>query len=867
LRGLFSACCGEGVAAVATSAAPFSEERYRPIRQLDSGGQGQVWLAHDTVLDREVVLKKPLAGAHCSEAECQRLLTEARRAGSINDPNIATVHDVVRQGDQVLLVMEYVEGHTLRTAVPRPCAVPEFLKIAKQMCDALAAAHAQHVIHCDIKPGNIMLSASGQVKVLDFGIARLRHRADETVALNAPEQLPSGTPGYMAPELLLNQHVDERADIFSLGVVFYELLTGCAPFEGATRGETLQKTLHGEPKPFSHYGANTPGRLERLVMRMLAKRPAERCKAIGDVLNELAAVEREFQAATISDMPMVVQRWWHTLQKRCYLRAAVMIVAGAVALRAGYALYEWSQARNTITGVVTVIPFHVIGGRDDTQALADGLRETLTTKLTRISATHRLQVISASEVARRKIDSPKAARNELGADYVIEGSFHRATDTVRVTYALVETKSMRQLASDLVTAKTDDPFGLEDRVANGTFALLKLKLTREELQALPRPGTTNATAFEVYLQGLGNLHEWDRPEKLDAAVEDFQRALSIDSRYARAFAGLGRAYWMQYERSENKELIRSAKEACGRARQLDASLAESYICLGTIANGTGAYQNAVGEFRAALVRDGDDDDALRGLARAYDGLKLTREAEQVYVTSIRARPQYWAGYVTLGTFYADKGRYDEALRQFEEARGRAPDNALVHYSIAALRILKGEYEVAVTELKLSIELRPTAEAYTNLGQAYLHLGQYDNAVSALEHAAATGARTFGTLTGLADAYLWHGAQQKALDTYRQSALLAEQRLSVNAHDVSAQIVAAYDHARLGNRKEALRQLATALRDGSDDSEVYFYAARTYKVLGLEKNMMIALRQAIAHGYSKADMTSIPELSEAIAELR
>jgi eukaryotic-like serine/threonine-protein kinase len=845
---------------LATSAAFPVEPRFQIIRQLGTGGMGEVWLAHDSTLERDVVLKRPIRSDR-SGPESKRLLTEARRAASVNHPNIAQIHDVIVRGEEVLIVMEHVNGRTLRTSLPEPCSLEQFFPVAKQLCRGLAAAHAQHVIHCDIKPGNIMITAEGDVKILDFGIARARLHPDETIPLSDISAPQSGTPGYMAPEVLRQDEVGERADIFSLGVVFYELLTGVAPFHGISRRDTIERTMNHNPAQLAKYATTVPAELERLVLRMLAKRPTDRAVSVSDVLRDLEQIEKVYEERTIVDP----DHWWRVLQgqtakrarQRLYAGIILILLLSPVGIWVGRKIVARGQAAPR-TGVVAVIPFHVIGNDKESIAFAEGLRETLTSKLTQVAAAHGLQLTSASEVARSKIDSARTARSELGADYVVEGSLHRTGNVVRITYALVETKTLQELASETVTAAVSDPFTLEDKVVDGMLGLLNVQLLPNEREAVQQRGTNNPGVYQLYLEGTGLLDRFDAPENIDAAIRKFHQALTADSNYAPAYAGLGRAYGLQYEHTHNSLLIDTGRQACERAISINPSLPESHVCVATFKSMRGDDSHAAEEFQRALLLDPGNDEALRGLALSYERLGRPTDAEETFKKSIAARPQYWRGYSLLAAFYTSKARYDDAVAQLKRAAEQSPHNARVLRSLGGVYIFEGNYSAAIDALQKSIEIYPDASAYSNLGQAYFHQRNYPAAIDAFEKGNLIGAQSSTNSASLGDAYFWAGDVAHASQAYARAIELAEQQLAVDNSDADAHMIVAYANAALGKRKPALRHVAAFLNSHGDDPEALFYAARVYQRLNKTSEALDWLRKAIALGYSRADIDASPE---------
>jgi tetratricopeptide (TPR) repeat protein/TolB-like protein len=832
--------------------------RYSIRSLLGSGGQGEVYCADDLSLHRTVALKRLSPELRANEHYRQRFLREAQRASGINDAHIAGIYDVLDHQGELLLVMEYVEGVSLRQRLREPLAIPDFLKFAVQCCEALIAAHQNGVVHRDIKPENIMLTRTGRVKVLDFGVAKRLPVEGEALALDSTETKAgelSGTPAYMAPELLLERQSDERADIFSLGVVFYELLTGQHPFLAQGLVATVDRILHEEPPSICEQNPQVPPALQRIVSKMLAKDPVERYASARELLAELQRID----AAT-------TRRWLiRPLKSRFGVAAALLLLA----LLAGFTLKKLLPG-GSLTQVgstqalpqqkyVAVLPFRAIGGDTERQAYAEGLTATITAKLTQLTARHQLQVAPAGEIHAHKIGNLDQARKELGANLVVDGSLHASGGIIRVVYSLVDTASRQQLRAETVTADASDPFLVEDKTVEGLLRMLEVETKDEERESLAARGTTVRGAYELYLRGRGLLEKEDA-ESVEAAIDLFNRALALDSKYAPGYAGLGESFWRKYEFSKQRDWVSGARQACDRAVALDPKLAAGHLCLGTLANGTGKYQQAVSEFQNALRDEPTSDAAYLGLAQAYQRLNRLSEAEETYKQAIRLRPHYWAGYRWLGELYINEARYSEAAEQFEEAIAIAPENARAITRLGVIYLYLGRYPDAIAAFQKAIVVRPTVQAYSNLGTAYLNLRHFDKAIPAFEQAVLLDSLNYIPVSNLARAYYWSGSQRhRAPAVYQRAIELAQEQLKVNPNDGDAHILLAQDFAMLGDHRRAFAHLKRGLALRPNDPEFLMIAAVVHNQLGDKKSALDWLQRAVTRGYSPAEIRNAVEL--------
>ena len=813
---------------------------------LGSGGMGEVYRADDTRLKRPVALKRVSRKLGADPSARQRIFKEAERASALNSPHIAAVYDVLEENGEVFLVMEYVEGASLRQRLRTSgrFSMSEFLNLALQCAEALAAAQKKGIVHRDLKPENILITPGGQAKILDFGLAKhLSPPGEEEVTVSG-ESLQwslAGTPGYMAPEVLLGGQADHRSDIFALGVVFYEMLTGRHPLGADHRtAAALQIT----PAPIRQSVPSVPAELERIIAKMLAKSPDERCATAADLLADLRALERG-RPFLVSTAPR--PRHWARRVGRGVAVVVLVLLALAITPMARQHWNGWlgkpelPEKKN-----LAVLPFAVVGEDPGAHAFAQGLAETLTGKLAQLTDTYPLQVVPPSEIRSQKVDSVEQARVGVGANLVLEGSLQRSGSQVRVTYHLVDTHTRQQLRADTVTAQAGDPFAVEDRVVQSVLRSLDLELGSKDRRALAARGTTEPAAYDYYLRGRGYLMEYQKAENVDSAIEVFQRALERDPNYTLAYAGLGESYWHKYQATHAAEWMTRALEACQKA----AALGEGAICLGHAYNQTGRYDQSVNQFQRALGIDPTSDDAYRGLGFAYEHLGKTAEAEQTFKHAIEVRPQYWAGYNWLGTFFFRQGRFQEAATMFEQVTALAPDSFRGYMNLGGAYTALGRFDQALPALEQSVRLRPSASAYSNLGTVYFYLRRFADAARAYEQAVKLNDRNYVLWGNLAEAYYWSpGDGEKSTDAYRKALTVAQEALKVNPRDASALGQMAMDSAMLGERKPAEEYLRRALALAPGDPDLQLKAAVIENHFGHPDRAIAFLNTALAAGLS------------------
>ncbi len=828
---------------------------------LGKGGMGEVYRASDLRLKRQVALKRIAPHLRGDKRSRERLWKEAEWASRLSDPHIAAVHDVIEEENELFIVMEYVEGRTLRRRLAEPISVLEFLPIATECALALAAAHNAGIVHHDIKPENIMLTTSGQVKVLDFGVAKNLPSRPETSTLSTLTCAEfAGTLNYMAPEAVREEESDSRADIFSLGIVFYEAIAGSNPFRAKSFLETSDRILHYDQLPLCELNPKLPAEFDRIVGKMLAKDPAQRYSTAADLAIDLRALERsltESGVRIIRQLPVARRR--RAMPWVALILAAAFLVAMAVYTPSRQQLKIWlGMSPIPRTKQVAVLPLSVVGGDAQAAAFGAGLTETLTAKLTQLTGDPSLQVVPATEIRGKHVSTVDDARKEFGVNLVLEGSLHKSGQQVRVNYILVDARTRRQLRAESLTFAAMDSFAAEDAVVNGAIQMLELEILGRQRKALESHGTQVAGAYDYYLQGRGYLQNYDRVENLDSAVQVFERALAIDPDYALAYAGLGDAYWKKYRSNKEPSWIEKSRQACLQASRLDSKLSSAHSCLGTLSAGTGSYQEAAREFERAVETEPTNDDAFRGLAGAYERLGKPEEAENTYRRAIELRPHYWAGYNWLGAFYYRHVRIREAAEMFNQVVALAPDSFLGYSNLGATYVEQAHYADAIKVLEQSIAIRPSDYGYTNLGNAYFFLRRYEEADQAYQQAIELAEKDSLLWWNLGDGYYWTpGKRTQSVAAYRQGINIAEEELRVNPNNSYSYGVLAICRAMLGEKKLALDALGSGLRLSPADPFLLFQAALVYNQFGQSNEAIAWLKKAQAAGYSQARIRDYP----------
>jgi len=830
---------------------------YRVVEEVGSGGMGVVYRAHDVRLDRDVALKVIRLGALNNSSTRERFRKEALLLSKLCHPNIAQVYDFDSQDGVDFLIMEYVKGNTLANTI-KGGPVPEEIAITFgiQIASALENAAEAGIVHRDLKPSNTMITIKGDVKVLDFGLARLL-RSDD---VNITESYDSaegvvGTLPYMAPEQLKGEPADFRSDVYSLGAVLYEASTGRRPFDSRISTGLISDILNKSPEPLRQQNPNLSLGFESIVMRCLAKEPRHRYQNAGEVRVALDSVR-----GSAGMVPAKMQ----SVKSRSLIVFAVVAVLLLTIWFGMVATWRSSKRAPKVSASVVnqlaVLPLSNKDGSSEELAFDNGLVETLTSRLTQLSKDHPLQVVPASEVRAKGVTNLEEAREQFGSTLGLQLNVERSGQLVRVNYALVDTKMHRQLGGDTITAPASDPFSLEDRVADSIVKCLEIELQPREEEALTAHGTTQPTAYDYYLQGRGYLQEPQKRENIDSATTVFGHALEQDPQYALAIAGLGEAYWRRYELDKENRWANQAQASCEKAVAMNPNQTESHACLGMVYNGTGKYEDAVSQYQRAVELEPTNDDAIRGLANAYASLGKTDDAEKTMQVAIGVRPQYWKGYNSLGALYVSEGRYEEAVKMFTQVIALAPDSFRGYSNLGATYIRLGRYPDAIKSLQRSIKIRPTEDAFSNLGTAFYSVRQFDNAGKNYSEATKLNDQNYVIWGNLGDSYYYSGNRAEAMSAYKKAVSLAVLRLDVNPRDASVLSDISGYYAMLGRRREAYGYLEKALQfSNKKDPDILFEASMVHNQFGETSEALEWLGKALEAGFSPTTISDAPAL--------
>jgi serine/threonine protein kinase/Flp pilus assembly protein TadD len=848
---------------------------FEVLEKLGEGGMGVVYCARDLKLDRLVALKILPPEQTPDPRRRARLVGEAKAASALNHPNIITIYEIETVDGVDYIAMEYVRGSTLHEVIQSSrTELPTLLHYIAQVASALAAAHAAGIVHRDIKPGNIMVTKTGVVKLLDFGIAQFEHSdvdpeaATETMAFLTRPGTVVGTVAYMSPEQARGGGVGPRSDIFSLGVVLYQALTGTLPFQAGSQIGLLYQIVNTPAPQLNKLRPDLPPVLGAVVEKALEKDPERRYQRAEDLSTDLNEITRQLETGVSARNISATSIPRATVSRTWSIAALVASLLLLLAVAAWRFAPRWLNPVPT-EKKIAVLPFRNIGGNRDNEAFCDGMMEALTSELTELSQFHgSLWVVPASEVRREGLASPGEARRALGANLVITGSVQRDREHVHLTANLVDAGTLRQLRSREIERPLGEEAELQDSVVQEIAGMLQLELGAGERQALAAGETGTSSAYDFYLQARGHLQRRGEGD-IDQAIQMFQQATRLDPKYALAYAGLGEAYWRKYRDTRDTQWVAPARDNCQLALKLNNQLAPVYVTLGIIEEGAGRHAQALDSLNKARQLEPTNTSVFSELGAVQEAMGSLDDAKSSYETAAKLRPGDWASLNALGGFYYRRGRYQEAIPLFQQITQLAPDNSQGYTNLGATYAMLGQYETAAVSFQKSLSLRrPTASAYTNLGTIYFFLGRCTEAVPLMERASQLTPNSEQVWGNLGDAYACvSGRKNDADSAYRRAVELGEKHLAVNANDGETLSVVALYEAKLGDQAKALENIQKARRLAPGSRKVEWEAALIYELAGQRDRALDALQAAIQKGQPLDEVRGEPALANLRADPR
>jgi len=829
--------------------------RYRIESKLGEGGMGTVYKAFDRDLERVVAIKLLRPEMVADPNALARFKQELLLASKISQKNVLRIHDLGDLNGLKFISMAFVEGEDLRGLLNREGKLPfeKVITITRQLCGALEAAQAEGVVHRDMKPQNVMVDKSGSVYVSDFGLAKSLEAG--AIGMTRTNEF-LGTPRYMSPEQVEGGAIDHRSDIYSLGLIIYEMVAGEVPFTGDSTLQVMFKRVKEPPKDPRALRPDLPDYLAKIILKCLEKDREKRYQSARELIQDL-----ETQHAPSVSMRLPA----FTLEGRNLIFAGVGALV--LLLAAGSAWYfrggakapeAGSAAVRTDARFLAVLPF--THAPDATLSyVAGGLADGLSSRLGQLSSLHVTARDAASQV--NLGDPASKIGRKLGADWLIRGSVAASGANIRVVVSLENAKTGERTWTHDFDGIPGDPLGLEDQVYQSLLTALEVNPTSDEVLRGTAHPTENLDAYGAYLRGQTALRNQKDAKQVEGAIAFFEQALGQDAKFALAYSGLANANRELYRYRKEAKYADRALSAAQQAVRMDESSAEAHFALAGVFNTTGRTTEAIASIRQALQFAPNSDEGYRRLGNSMYLSGRRDEAEKSFQKAVDINPYYWLNRNALGDFYLQIGDFPKALAAFQKVTELEPDNATGFENIGVVYFLQGKYEECIPAFRKAIAIQPYYGTYSNLGSALFYLKRYPEAVQMFEKAVEVNGNQSVAMGNLADAQRWAGQPDAAKNTYDKAIALGLKELRVNPRDVVTLGSLALYQAKKG---DATHGLEFARRARSVDASNPTAAYQEAVVLALAKSYPQALKSlafALEKGYSLQDAENDPELAD------
>jgi tetratricopeptide (TPR) repeat protein/tRNA A-37 threonylcarbamoyl transferase component Bud32 len=828
-------------------------DRYTIVEEVGAGGMGHVYKAIDRKLGKTVALKLVRPAAAGQGLARQRFRRELALAQAVTHPNVCRVHDLGEVDGALYISMEFVEGQTLDDLIQSVghLSARQTVALGRQMSAGLQAIHERGIVHRDLKPGNVMVDRSGHPILMDFGLAY--HQGTDRLT-GAGSVL--GTLAYLSPEQARGRTTDHRSDLYGVGLILFEMLTGRhPPGDESSVPLALREADERCPAP-SRLVTDVPAVLDAIVMRCLEREPERRFPSAADLETALGAASAGLSSSSASTPH-------HRSRPLRLVRAskARSVAAAAACVLALAAIWLWRSRTPappppaTPRPIVAVLPLDNVSKDPADDYLGVGMADSL---LTHLAALPAVTVVSRSATLEQRGRPTRAIARDLGATYLVNGAVQRADRRLLVTLNLVRPDDSVAWGKEY-EGTIDDLFAIHRNAAEGLSDALRLNLTQEDRARLVRDPTASVEAFADYSRARSLLERPDVPGNVARAIDGFRTAIQKDPKFALAHAALGEAHWTQYQETKDETAVAKARDEITEALRLDPDQPLTRFALARLYQGTGHPDEAIEEIHHVLALQPGNDDAHRLLGDLLFAQGRKEQALAEMKTAVDLHPGYGENHRVLGRSYFQLGRYDDALRAYTRWTELQPDNPLGFQGLGAAYQAKGENASAVENYRRALAIRPNGRSYFNLGTILLVQGRLKEAAAAFEDALRL-EPTALRLIYLGNTYARLGQARSAREQYLRAVELCRSMLRVNGSDAQALSLLAWAETQLGRREEARDHLVQALALDPADHDVLYRKAVIHVALGQRSEAIAALRAALEHGASPMLAGQDPDLA-------
>ncbi len=860
---------------------------YRIIEKLGSGGMGVIYKAEDTELGRLVALKFLPEKVAEDPLALERLRREARAASALSHANICTIHEIGRHVNHTFIVMEHLDGMTLKHHIAgRPLPQDEVFVQGIEIADALEAAHNKGIVHRDIKPANIFLTKSGHIKILDFGLAKITPVRDQTPR-NADAETESiaidegdltspgtmlGTVAYMSPEQVRAKSLDQRTDLFSFGVVLYEMCTGQPPFKGGSSAVICEAIMNREPAFPEQLSRDFPPGLKGIIYKALEKDRDLRYQHASEIRNDLLRLKRNSEAKKVatpagSESARVDKRRSEASSQRrikWLLAALLLVIVLSLPLylrqhRATTPIPPQFVFANGIPSpdqkaYVAVLPFDY-GTNSSLAYVAEGVSAGLATRLSNFRS---LYVAPADLV---KQESTKADRESialrLGVNLLIEGTLQNEGRSAKLVLRMYDVVHSRVIYAAELTGNIAQPMELETQIYEHVAAQMRIQNSEGNFRAGMNP-TNSDQAYDQYLKARHmELNQRDDPKNLGAAIGFYQDAINTDRIFAPAYAGLARCYVLQFRDVKDPKILQTAMAAAEQSVQLDDESPDGHAALGQVLDNSKNKKRFLSEMNRAVVLQPNSDQGYRNLGDAYATSGQSDNSVAAFEKAVVANPYNSENHIALGNAYFNLGDNGKALPEFQKVIGMVPDSPIGYEGAGNIDLRGGHWSDAVTHYQKALSLAPDSSTYSNLGTAYFWLTRYEESIKAYEKALQLSNGNEEFWANLGDAYRFTGRTEKARGAYRK-AIAIEKRKNPGSESAGVLADLGLLSAKSGDRVQAVLYTEKARVKSPNDVQIMYSEGQVYVLSGQPSKAIAAYRRAVERGYASQEIWNDPE---------
>jgi eukaryotic-like serine/threonine-protein kinase len=859
--------------------------RFRIEQLLGEGGMGKVYKAVDKELGRTVALKILQPELTKDPNVILRFKQELLLASRISHRNILRIHDLSEFDGVKFITMAFIEGRDLNQILkeePR-FSIERSMKIGRQLCDALDAAHNEGVVHRDFKPHNVLVGHNDHVYVSDFGLATSLETAKMGMTRTGAFV---GTPRYMSPEQVEGKTVDNRSDLYSLGLVLYEMVAGEVPFSGDSTWQVMYQRVKDAPKEVKVANPDVPDNIARIIMHCLERNPADRYQTAKEIITDIDAhrapemsvtsMYRTAQPGTASGtgsrsvqitLPAKPPIW-------LYAAGGVLLLGGlffAIPVTRHLVMKPATEVSSTGSEVVkglpplsqgkyvAVLPFRVIGDSTNTGYVAEGLGEALSAKLFQLKEVH---VASSDDAAKMdsKASLPEIAK-KLGANMIVSGMVQGSTDQLRITVKLDNVAENKVMWNEEFSGVAADLLTIEDKIYGKLAEVLEANSSSAgDIVAGTAHPTDNSDAYDSYLRGRNAMRGQLNPKNIQSAIDYFNTALHKDQKFALAYTGLADASLRMYEENKDSFWTDKALNAAKQAQALNDKLPEVHFSLGSVYAATGQTAQAISELKRAQELAPNSDEGYRRLGNAYLDAGQKDQAIRALEKAVELNPYYWVNLNALGAAYLRTGEYDKALKEYLQVTQVEPQNQIGFANLGSAYVSMGRYEDSIKPLEEALRLDPqSSQVISNLGTSYFFLHRYPDAIKQFEKAVELNPNDETMMGNLADAYRAAGQMDKAKATYDKAIALSFKALRVNPRNSGTMGSLALYFAKKGDMAQAMEFVQRGRGLDPSSVDLIYTSAVVHALSNRPEEAIADLKKGLQQGLTVATIESDPEL--------